>query len=66
MTGYSAAKRPDQVRFARCSLLGLPLEAIGFSHDTPLQLGPTHFENAVIEITELPQTMRQWLRHIRL
>ena len=45
-------------------LFGLPSEAVGFSRDAPLRLGPPRFEGAAIDITEPSTTTRLRLRHV--
>lgn len=39
----------DNAEFDR-TLLGVPLEGIGFSNDAPMDFGPPHFEEAAIAI----------------
>jgi len=48
----------------RRGLLGIPDEAIGFSRDAPLRLGPPAFEDAVVSITEPLTTVQIRLRHV--
>jgi uncharacterized protein (DUF2141 family) len=48
----------------RHNLFGIPTEAIGFSRDAPLRLGPPRFEDAAIEITEPSTITRLRLRHV--
>ena len=48
----------------RRGLLGVPAEAIGFSRDAPLRLGPPRFEDAAIEVTEPATVTRLRLRHV--
>lgn len=48
----------------RRGLLGIPDEAIGFSRDAPLRLGPPAFEDAVVSITEPLTTLQIRLRHV--
>lgn len=48
----------------RRALFGLPSEALGFSRDASLRLGPPRFEDAAIDITDPSTTTRLRLRHI--
>jgi len=48
----------------RRGLFGVPAEAIGFSRDAPLRLGPPRFEDAAIEVTEPATATRLRLRHV--
>ncbi len=48
----------------RRGLFGIPSEAIGFSRDAPLRLGPPYFEDAAVSITEPSTTVRIRLRHV--
>lgn len=48
----------------RHGLFGIPSEAIGFSRDAPLRLGPPRFEDAAIDVSEPRTATRLKLRHI--
>jgi len=48
----------------RRGLLGLPAEAIGFSRDAPLRLGPPRFEDAAIDVSEPSTATRLRLHHV--
>lgn len=48
----------------RRGLLGIPPEAIGFSRDAPVRLGPPRFEDAAIEVTEPSTSIRLRLHHV--
>lgn len=48
----------------RRGLFGLPAEAIGFSRDAPLRLGPPRFEDAAIDVSEPATTTSLRLRHV--
>ena len=48
----------------RRGLFGIPTEAIGFSRDAPIRLGPPRFEDAAIDIAEPSTTIRLRLRHV--
>ena len=43
---------------------GLPAEAIGFSRDAPIRLGPPRFEDAAIDVAEPSSQTRVRLRHV--
>lgn len=48
----------------RHGLFGIPSEAIGFSRDAPLRLGPPRFEDAAIDVAERRTATRLKLRHV--
>lgn len=48
----------------RRGLFGLPAEAIGFSRDAPLRLGPPRFEDAAIDVSEPATATSLRLRHV--
>jgi uncharacterized protein (DUF2141 family) len=48
----------------RKGLFGLPAEAIGFSRDAPVRLGPPGFEDAAIDVAEPVTATRLRLRHL--
>jgi uncharacterized protein (DUF2141 family) len=48
----------------RRGLFGLPAEAIGFSRDAPLRLGPPRFDDAAIDVIEPKTTTKLRLRHV--
>ena len=48
----------------RKGMLGLPAEAIGFSRDARIRLGPPSFEDAAIDVAESVTATRLWLRHL--
>lgn len=48
----------------RKGLFGLPAEAIGFSRDARIRLGPPSFENAAINVAEPVTATRLRLRHL--
>lgn len=48
----------------RRGLFGIPAEAIGFSRDARVRLGPPSFEDAAIDVAEPATTTRFRLRHL--
>jgi len=48
----------------RKGLFGLPAEAIGFSRDARIRLGPPSFEDAAIDVAEPVTATRLRLRHL--
>ena len=48
----------------RKGMFGLPAEAIGFSRDARIRLGPPSFEDAAIDVAEPVTATRLWLRHL--
>ena len=48
----------------RKGMFGLPTEAIGFSRDARIRLGPPPFEDAAIDVAEPVTATRLRLRHI--
>jgi len=48
----------------RRGLFGVPAEAIGFSRDALLRLGPPWFDDAAIEVTEPSTAIKLRLRQV--